>query len=96
MTAEWLPMTSAALMDTIAAKDAIIRDQAERLDVYETALEAERQWRLKSLPALLAAEAKAARCVCHDGGPSLADIRNAPELTPAARVMSGLTGENRP
>lgn len=66
---------SAELLAAIAAKDAIIRDQAERIDVYETALESERQWRLRSLPALLAAEAKAARCVCQR-----ADVQAAPEM----------------
>lgn len=64
------------LLLTLAAKDAIIREQADRLALYESTLEAERQWRLKSLPALLAAEAKAARCVCQRE-----DVQSAPEVT---------------
>ena len=53
-----------ALTDCIAARDkaaALAWTIRAELAIAEDALEAERQWRLTSLPALLAAEAKVAR-----------------------------------
>ena len=67
-------------------------DLKRDLAIAETALEAERQWRLTSLPALLAAEARAlqaeARCAELEAAVTRELTTQFPELRPHAALIN--------
>lgn len=99
----WPWMSRTSHLKVVAAARWALEHTLHDLAIAEDALEAERQWRLTSLPALLAAEARAvkaeARCAELEAAVTRELTTQFPELRPHAALINAYhetTAEERP